>query len=122
MCMKLYEEQQLKFGNPDWKNDPELGFIDTLLEAHPELIKFLASDISAGLTDSNFGRGDVPSVEQIVRAALFKEVKGLQTKGLKVPRSSVCPERLKNMRILYENKSGKAIQFSSVSFEGRNQY
>jgi hypothetical protein len=58
----------LKFENPKWINDPELGLIDTVLEEHAELIRMLAPDITAGQKDGNLGRQDTPSVEQIVRA------------------------------------------------------
>jgi hypothetical protein len=44
---------------------------DTILEAHPELYKIVELDITAGKKENNFGRGDSPSVEQIVRAALY---------------------------------------------------
>jgi IS5 family transposase len=76
----------LKFENPKWANDPELGLIDTVLEKHPELIKMLASDITAGKTDTGFGRQDTPSVEQIVRAALYKEMKHLDYRSLEYAR------------------------------------
>jgi hypothetical protein len=46
--MKVFEPLMLKFKNPKWINDPELGLIDTVLEEHPELIKILAGDITAG--------------------------------------------------------------------------
>jgi hypothetical protein len=46
--MKIFEPLMLKFENAKWVNDPELGLIDTVLEEHPELIKMLASDITAG--------------------------------------------------------------------------
>jgi IS5 family transposase len=82
MRMKLFEEIQLKFESPDWKSDPILGFIDTILESHIELTKSLASDITSGQSESNFGRGDTPSVEQIVRAAIYKEIKNLDYREL----------------------------------------
>jgi hypothetical protein len=62
--MKLFAPLMLKFENPKWINDPELGLIDTVLEEHPELIKLLAQDITAGQKDGTFGRQDTPSVEQ----------------------------------------------------------
>jgi hypothetical protein len=33
--MKIFEPLMLKFENPKWINDPELGLIDTVLEEHP---------------------------------------------------------------------------------------
>ena len=80
--MKLFEDFQLKFEQPNWARDPELGLIDTILEKHPFLYKVLSADIAKGCKDSVFGRGDTPSVEQIVRAAIYKELKGLDYREL----------------------------------------
>lgn len=80
--MKLFEDLKLKFEQPNWANDPELGLVDTILEKHPELLKILQADISRGTSTSIFGRKDTPSVEQIVRAAIYKELKGLDYREL----------------------------------------
>jgi IS5 family transposase len=80
--MKLFEPLLLKFENPKWINNPELGLIDTVLEGHLELIKMLAPDIMAGQKDDNFGRQDTPGVEQIVRMAIYKEMKYLEDHAL----------------------------------------
>jgi hypothetical protein len=56
--MKIFEPLMLKFEDPKWINDPELGLIDTVLEEHPELIKMLAPDITVGQKEGNFGRQD----------------------------------------------------------------
>jgi hypothetical protein len=68
--MKLYEPLKLKFENLDWARNPEFGLIGTILEMHPHLLEIVRTDITTGNKDSNFGRGDTPSVEQIMRAAL----------------------------------------------------
>lgn len=80
--MKLFEDFQLKFEQPNWARDPELGLIDTILDQHPGLYELLSKDISQGCKGSVFGRGDTPSVEQIVRAAIYKELKGLDYRDL----------------------------------------
>lgn len=80
--MKIFEDFQLKFEQPNWARDPELGLIDTILEQQPNLYKLLSSDITKGCKESVFGRGDTPSVEQIVRAAIYKELKGLDYREL----------------------------------------
>jgi hypothetical protein len=43
--MKLFEPLMLmlKFENPKWVNDPELGLIDTVLEKHPKLMSLRAA-------------------------------------------------------------------------------
>jgi len=80
--MKLFEDFQLKFEQPNWARDPELGLIDTILERHPFLYNLFSANITKGCKDSVFGRGDTPSVEQIVRAAIYKELKGLDYREL----------------------------------------
>ena len=72
MKMKIFESWKLKFDQPDWKRNPEFGLMDTLLEKHPHLYEIAAADITTGAKDSNFGRDDMPSVEQITRAAIYK--------------------------------------------------
>jgi len=80
--MKLFTELKIKFDQSDWSINPEFGLIDTILEQHPELLHILKSDITRGTKESNFGRKDTPSVEQIVRASLYKELKGLDYREL----------------------------------------
>lgn len=80
--MKLFEDFTIKFEKPDWSRDPELGLIDTIIEQHPHLIALLQEDITKGKKQNIFGRNDVPSVEQIVRAAIYKELKGLDYREL----------------------------------------
>ncbi len=80
--MKLFEEFKLRFERPAWSRDPELGLIDTILEQHPHLIYLLQEDIAGVEKESVFGRKDTPSVEQIVRAAIYKELKGLEYREL----------------------------------------
>ncbi len=75
--MKLFEDFKLKFKRPDWSRNLELGLIDTILEQHLHLIALLEGDIMKGQKSSVFGRKETPSVEQIVRAAIYKELKGL---------------------------------------------
>ncbi len=80
--MRLFENFKIKFEKPDWARDPELGLIDTILEQHPHLFALLQEDITNGQKTSIFGRKDTPSVEQIVRAAIYKELKGLEYREL----------------------------------------
>lgn len=80
--MKLFEELRIKFEKPDWSKDTELGLFDTILEQHPHILLLLQDDIVAGTSESIFGRKDTPSVEQIVRAAIYKELKVLDYRQL----------------------------------------
>jgi IS5 family transposase len=80
--MKIYEELTLKFEEPQWAIAPEFAVMDVVLEKHPEVIKFVEADVTAGLKNNGFGRGDTPSVERIVRMAIFKELKDLDYREL----------------------------------------
>lgn len=78
----MFENFRIIFEKPNWSRSPEFGLIDTILELHPHLISLLAEDITRGQKPSNFGRKDTPSVEQIVRAAIYKELRGLDYREL----------------------------------------
>ena len=95
--MKLFESWKLRFEHPDWKRHPEFGLIDTILEKNPYLLEIVASDITSGNKDSNFGRGDMPSVEQIMRAAIYKEQKGYDYRELELAQtdSRICEHFVK---------------------------
>jgi IS5 family transposase len=71
--------------------------MDTILEQHPELIRILKPDITRGEKQSNFGRQDMPSVEQIVRAAIYKELKQLEYRELEYHQgdSRICAQFIK---------------------------
>jgi len=95
--MKLFEPLMLKFEEGNWAGDPELGLMDTILEQNPKLIKMLESDITQGKPGSAFGRQDTPSVEQIVRAAIYKEMKNLDYRSLEYAQedSRICEKFVK---------------------------
>ena len=80
--MKIFSDLLLKFEKPDWSHNPEFCVIDTILEASPDLILMFSSDIIGDEVASSFGRQDTPSVEQIVRAAIFKEMRGMDYRDL----------------------------------------
>lgn len=95
--MKLFNELRLKFEKPDWSKNPEFGLIDTVLERKPSIIQLAKEDIVGKEKENNFGRGDVPTVEQIVRAAIFKEMRGLDYRGLEYAQndSRICVNFIK---------------------------
>jgi IS5 family transposase len=80
--MKLFEDLCIKFEQADWSRNPDLGLLDTILAAPPELLKIVEPDIREGEKSSSFGRKDMPSVEQIVRSAIYKEMKCLNYREL----------------------------------------
>lgn len=95
--MKIFNDLKLKFEHPDWSRNPAFGLVDTILEQHPDLWEEVRADIIAGTTSSNFGRKDIPTVEQIMRAALYKELKGLDYRGLEYDQSDsrICATFIK---------------------------
>ncbi|MBC8004912.1 MAG: ISNCY family transposase [Verrucomicrobia bacterium] len=97
MKMQLFETLRLKFETVNWANDPELGLIDTILENHPELFTHLKDDIIFGNKENEFGRKDIPSIEQIARAAIYKELKQLDYRELEYHQvdSRICLQFIK---------------------------
>jgi len=95
--MKLFNDLRLKFEKPDWASNPEFGLIDTILEKYPQLYTILNDDITRGTKESIFGRKDTPSVEQIIRAAIYKELKGLDYRELEYAQkdSRICATFIK---------------------------
>jgi IS5 family transposase len=95
--MKIFNDLLLKFEKPDWSLNPELCVIDTILESRPDLVLMLKSDIIGSERVSTFGRQDTPSVEQIVRAAIFKEMRGLDYRELEYAQSDsrICENFIK---------------------------
>ena len=96
--MKLFNGQMvLRFGKRNWTRDPELVVIDTILEQRRELYKIVMPDLKWLSKDSVMGRKDIPTVEQIVRAALYKEIKEMNYRDLEYAEedSRICGEFLK---------------------------
>jgi len=79
--MKLYNELKLRFDTPIWGLHPELALFDVLLDRNPHFVKLVSSDILSDIKESNFGRKDSPTVEQVLRAAIYKEIKRPHTEN-----------------------------------------
>jgi IS5 family transposase len=94
---KILNGLKLKFDNANWALDPELALIDTVLEQHPELYEIVKEDIKTIGKDSEAGRQDSPTLEQIVRATLYKEMKKLNYRELEYAQydSRVCSTFIK---------------------------
>lgn len=90
--MKIFSDWILHFEKPNWVSNPEFGLIDTILETHPHIIHLLKDEIILHDKENEFGRKDTPSVEQIVRAAIFKEMKGMDYRELEFAQedSRIC--------------------------------
>ena len=95
--MKIFNDLVLKFEKSDWSKNPEFGVIDTILEVHPEIYSIFKFDIAGNDDVNNFGRGDTSSVEQIVRAAIYKEIKGYDYRELEYAQSDsrICATFIK---------------------------
>lgn len=95
--MKRFNKWVLKFEKADWKQNPVFGVIDTILESHPEIIDMCSKDILGEESASELGRQDTPSVEQIVRAAMYKEMKGYDYRELQYAQldSRICATFIK---------------------------
>src|SRR3989339_721906 len=95
--MKILNELRLKLDNPNWALDPELAFIDTILNENPRLYEIIAPDIMELNKGSKEGRQDSPTVEQVVRAAIYKELKKLDYRELEYAQedSRICAAFIK---------------------------
>ena len=82
--MKLYNELKLRFEQPIWALHPELALFDTILDKNPEFVNFVEKDVLKGLKNNSMGRKDTPTVEQVLRAAIYKEIKRLDYRDLAV--------------------------------------
>jgi IS5 family transposase len=82
------------------------------LNQHPEICEMVKDDITMGQESSSFGRQDMPTVEQIVRAAIYKEMKNLTYRELEYAQhdSRMCSTFIK----LDERKA--------LSFEAYQKY
>ena len=80
--MKLLNELRLRLDNPKWVLDADLAVIDTILDENPRLYEIVGADLLELNKSSKRGRQDSPTVEQVVRAALYKEIKKLDYREL----------------------------------------
>jgi IS5 family transposase len=120
--LKLLNDLKLQFEKELWALSPELAVMDTILNQHPEIYGMVRNDITMGQDSSSSGRQDMPTVEQIVRAAIYKEMKNLTYRELEYAQhdSRMCSLFIK----LDERKpfSFKAYQkyISRISAESLN--
>lgn len=82
--MEILDNLRLTFEKPVWCKFSQLSTIDTILEAYPHIIELVKNDILNGLKNNRFGRKDGPSVEQILRAGIYKELRKLTYEELEL--------------------------------------
>jgi IS5 family transposase len=89
--MKLLNELALTLENPYWLANTEFALLDTILTMHPEIYELVRNDFNAH-TLKNLGRKDSPTIEQILRGALYKEMKNLTYRELEYAQhdSRIC--------------------------------
>jgi len=80
--VKLLNDLKLQFEKELWALNPDLAVVDAILSDHPEIIEIVGEDIGGGKAGSGLGRQDMPTIEQIVRAAIYKEMKNLTYREL----------------------------------------
>jgi IS5 family transposase len=95
--LKLLNDLRLQFEKELWVLNPQLAVMDTILDTHPEILEMVKEDITGGKKSSRKGRQDMPTVEQIVRAAIYKEMKNLTYRELEYEQhdSRMCARFIK---------------------------
>jgi IS5 family transposase len=108
--MKLLEDLRIQFDQPLWAKFPELAVYDTILEKRIDIIKLFEQDVLEGMKNNNFGRKDTPSVEQIVRAVVYKESRGITYEELELQQfdSEICKRFLKLGKKAYSDSMYQA--------------
>jgi len=100
--MKLFCENRLRFEEKLWEDNPELLTLDSILELHQDIYLLIADDIlPIRQSDIKKGRNDSPTVEQVLRAALYKEILSLGYRELEYAEkdSKICELFLKLHRL-----------------------
>jgi IS5 family transposase len=89
--MKLLNELALTLENPQWAVNTEFALLDTILSMHPEIYELVRKDFS-GKASKSLGRKDAPTIEQILRGALYKEMNTLTYRELEYAQhdSRIC--------------------------------
>lgn len=80
--MTLPENLSIKLNNGLWRNFPSLAVVDEILISNPSIVEIVRGDIEKGLKLNGKGRGDSPSVDQVLRSALYKELRGVEYREL----------------------------------------
>jgi len=108
--MKLLEDLRLQFDQPLWARFPEMAVYDTILEKRIDILKLFEQDLLEGLKNNDFGRKDKPSVEQLVRSIVYKELRGITYEELEIHQfdSEICKRFLKLGKKAYSDSMYQA--------------
>lgn len=93
--MDILNRLKLKlYRKPLWAMAPEFAVIDAIIVEKPDIVETIAPDVLSGLKNNKMGRRDNPTVEQVLRLAIYKEIQGLTYKQLEFHQydSTLCME------------------------------
>lgn len=92
--MKIFNDLKLRFEQQIWEKSPELAVIDSIIVSKKELVNIIKDDVIKELKNNKLGRKDNPTVEQILRLAIYKEIKKLNYNELEFHQfdSQTCKE------------------------------
>lgn len=95
--MKIFNRLTLKFEQPEWITDPELALFDEILNEYPCICELIKDDILKISNNNDRGRQDSPTVEQVLRSAIYKEMRKLTYRDLEYAEkdSKICEHFLK---------------------------
>lgn len=71
-----------KLQDTAWQAFPSLAVIDEILLLHPEIVSHIKPEVEAGLKKNGMGRGDSPSAAEVLRCAIYKELRGVDYREL----------------------------------------
>lgn len=80
--MVLHNELKLRFDDPIWAYSPELALFDIFIEKHPEIVKEVSKDVLKRVKNNGKGRQDSPTVETVLRAAIYMSIEKLTYRDL----------------------------------------
>lgn len=80
--MVLHNELKLRFDDPIWAYSPELALFDIFIEKHPEIVKEVSKDVLKRVKNNGKGRQDSPTVETVLRAAIYMSIEKLTYRNL----------------------------------------
>ena len=75
--MKTAQLKILSNLHHNWERDPILALMDTVLSKNQELYNIVKKDYLQVRKDNGIGRQDSPSLEQVVRGALYMNLKNV---------------------------------------------
>jgi IS5 family transposase len=80
--LKLLNDLKLQFKKELWGLNPELAVMDSIINKHPKIIERVKEEVTGGGEEKVLGRKDMPTVEQVVRAGIYKEINNLTYREL----------------------------------------